>query len=57
MERGNLTPLFIYVIHSSSTVSELAFSYDMVIVPIDGEGVPELVFYVNAIHIYFESRI
>lgn len=57
MERGNLTPLFIYVIHSSSTVSELAFSYDMVIVPIDGEGVPELVFYVNAIHIYFEPRI
>ena len=51
MERGNLTPLFIYVIHSPSTVSELAFSYDRVIVPIDGEGVPELVFYVNAIHI------
>lgn len=32
----------------------MAFSYDMVIVPTDGEGVPELVFYVNAIHIYFE---
>lgn len=29
----------------------MAFSCDMVIVPIDGEGVPELVFYVNAIHI------
>lgn len=29
----------------------MAFSYDMVIAPIDGEGVPELVFYVNAIHI------
>lgn len=29
----------------------MAFSYDMVIVPIDGEGVPELFFYVNAIHI------
>ena len=27
----------------------------MVIVPIDGEGVPELVFYVNAIHIYFDN--
>lgn len=35
----------------------MAFSYDMVIVLIDGEGVPELVFYVNAIHIYFEPRI
>lgn len=42
---------------NTSTVSELAFSYDMVIVPNDGEGVPELVFYVNAIHIYFEPRI
>lgn len=29
----------------------MVFSYDMVIVPIDGEGVPELVFYVNGIHI------
>ena len=58
MERGNLPPSFyFYVIHSPSTVSELAFSYDMVIVLIDGEGVPELVFYVNAIHIYFEPRI
>ena len=57
MKNGQCDAAFVTSGLPNATVSELAFSYDMVIVPIDGEGVPELVFYVNAIHIYFEPRI
>ena len=57
MKNGQCDAAFVTSGLPNSTVSELAFSYDMVIVPIDGEEVPELVFYVNPIHIYFEPRI